>query len=447
MKKFALLLTLLLVFSFATVAQDEDPIEIDFVHIFSDDIRPGVVEAIIEAFEAENPGIVVNAFSTNSDSNYEETFNSALLAADQGDAPNILQVESGLTQLAIDSGYFVPVSDVASEEQLASLEDILPPIRAAYDFGEITWALPWNISNPVLYINRGMFEAAGLDPDDPPQTFEEVTAACEAIMGVAELELSGCINWPMDSWFPEQWMAMQNVLIADNGNGREARATEALFDSPEMIEMMTWWAELGEAGYFTYSGTAGSAAYNPEGIAFLSGQTAMMINSTAGLTLILNFGTAQGIEVGVAPLFKPFEDANNGMTTGGAGVWLSADQSEEELQAANDFIFFLTNPENSALWHQGSGYVPIRASSVDLLEEQGWFEENPFFRIAVTQMEESESNLATAGAVFGPSVEVRGYLISAFQSVIDSGVSPEEALTAAAEQANAELEGYNEFFE
>lgn len=444
MKKLSLILAICLaVMTFvpAIVAQDEI-IELEFVHIFDDDLRPLVIEEIIEAFMADNPNVVITARAPSS--NYQETFNSAILAADQGNAPNIVQVEEGLTQLAIDSGYFIPVSDVATDEQLATLDDVLPSIRGYYSLGETIWSLPWNSSNPVVYYNRGMFEAAGLDPDNPPRTFADVLDACEAIMN-ADLGLTACANWPVVAWFPEQWVAMQNELIANNDNGRSARATEVLYDSMAMLNVVEWWKELVDRGYFTYSGSVSD--YTAEGIVFLSQQTAITINSTAGLTLFINFGAAQGIDLGVSRLFLPDEDATNGVTVGGASVWLSADQTPEELEAARDFIFFLTNTENDVRWHQGTGYVPNRFSTVEILGEQGWFDENPFFRIAVDQLAESQENLATAGGVLGPSAEIRGYLIEALQSVIDAGADPLEALQVAKERADAELAEYNEFFE
>lgn len=443
MRRLAFISVLLLAVVGFMPAMAQDTIEISFVHIFGgeQDSRGAVVQQIADAFMAENPGITVTLLSTSTD--YTEVFNNALLSADQADAPNIVQVEEGLTQQAADSGYFTPVGEVASAEQLATLDDVLPVIREYFSIGDVLWSLPWNTSNPILYYNKGMFEAAGLDPNAPPSTFAEITAACEAIMA-ANTELAACINWPMSTWFAEQWVSMQNGLITNNDNGRTARATEVFYTSPEMLEILTWWDELADAGYFTYSGTP--VDFNGEGIAFLSQQTAMTINSTAGLTLFQNFARLQEIDLGVTRLPLPDEEATNGLTTGGASVWLSADQSEEELQASVDFIFFLTNTDNDIIWHQGSGYMPTRQSSIDRLTADGWFDENPNFRIAVDQLSESQQNAATAGAVIGPSAEVRGFLISAFQSVIDGGEDPAAALEAAKIQADEVMAEYNSLF-
>ncbi len=440
MKKLFALMTILLLAVFATAAQD-DPVEIEFVHIFGgdEDSRGLVILEIAEAFMAQNPGVVVRV--TSPSTSYVDLFNSVLLAAEQGNAPQVVQVEEGLTQLAADSGFFIPVSDLASEDQLATLDDIMPTIRSFYTIGEEVWSIPWNSSNPILYYNRGMFEEAGLDPEQAPATFQDILDACEAIVA-ADIELTSCANWPMATWFPEQWITMQDALIFDNDNGRTARATEALFTSDELVGVIEWWAEMAANGYYSYSGAAGD--YNGEGIAFLSRQTAITINSTAGITLFQQFSALQGIDLGIARLPVPDESATNGVTVGGASVWLTAGHSEAEAQAAIDFMFFLTNTENDMLWHQNSGYFPNRLSSIDQLTAEGWWDEAPVFRIALDQLLESNDNFSNAGGVIGPSVEVRNALVQAIQSIVDGGQPVEAALEAAKARADGVIADYNE---
>jgi sn-glycerol 3-phosphate transport system substrate-binding protein len=377
---------------------------------------------------------------------YQTTFNNALLAAGQNDAPHVVQVEEGLTQLAIDSGLFIPVGELASEDQIAGLEDLIAPVRSYYNMGDTVWGIPWNSSNPVFYYNRDMFAAAGLDPDVSPATFADVTAACEALMA-SDLGLETCINWPMVAWFPEQWVAMQGGLIADNDNGRTARASEVFYDSPEMQAVVNWWSDLADRGFYSYTGSPND--YFGEGVAFLSQRSAMTINSSAGISNFLPFGErflGPGV-VEVAPLPIPNEDATNGVTVGGASVWITAGHPEPELQAAADFIFFLTNTENDMRWHMGSGYFPNRQSSIDALTEQGWFEENPFYYIPLQQLFNSEVNTATRGAVMGPSAMVRGFLIDAFISIVDGGADPLEALQVAKRRADEALAEYNSLVE
>ena len=53
---------------------------------------------------------------------------------------------------------------------------------ASYTVAGVQWAMPFNLSNPVLYYNRSMFEAAGLDPDSPPLSLDDLRAYSQAIV-------------------------------------------------------------------------------------------------------------------------------------------------------------------------------------------------------------------------------------------------------------------------
>lgn len=438
-----LCLVVLVILGAAPLQAQGSPVEIEFVHIFGgeNDNRSEIIQSIADAFMAQRPDVVVTV--TSPSTNYTELFNSALLSAQQGRAPEVVLVEEGLTQLAFDSQLFLPIEQLASEEQLQSLEDVIPQLLNFYTIEGTLWSMPWNASNPLLYYNRGMFEAAGLDPDSPPSTFDEILTACAAIMALPDgtRPTAGCINYPMSTWFLEQWVAMQNGLFMNNDNGRSDRATEALFTSPEMLTVVNWFRTMTEAGYYTYSGTPED--YTGEGQAFLSKATAMTINSTAGIALFQRFSGIFRIDLGIAPLPTPSADATNGGTVGGGSVWVTAGHSEAETQAAVDFIFFLTSTANDAVWHQGTGYFPVRQSTIDQLTADGWFDANPAYRIALDQLQSQAGNIANAGATIGPAPEVRGALIQALQSIADGGEDVEAALTVAKARAEAALADYN----
>lgn len=448
------------------LAQDE--IVVDFAHIFGGegDVRRDVLQAIADDFEAQNPGIKINLVSPGND--YTEVFNRVLLDAQQGNGPDVVQVEEGLTQLAADSTLFVPIGDVATPEQMTQYEGILPVVRNYYKIGETVWSLPWNSSNPVVYYNKTITDLLQIKLPDTPLTFQQVLDICkqvkavEAVIKAANPAFQACINFPMTSWLPEQWMSMQNALVANNDNGRSARATEMNFTSPEMVKIVQFYKDLSDNSYFTYTGTPND--YNGEGGLFGTGATIFHINSTAGITLFVNGFAGAGVELGIAPLFVPDEDATNGVTVGGASVWVLAGQSEAETKAAVDWAFFLTSMENDIRWHQGSGYFPNRQDSIDYLttggafvdadgkptaadaagaKEAAWFDTYPFFAVAINQLQNSEGTVANQGAVIGSNAEVRAILVKALQSVVDGGISPEEALAAAKTQADQVLADYN----
>jgi sn-glycerol 3-phosphate transport system substrate-binding protein len=226
MKKLVFLsIIMVMVLAIGGAASAQDKTTIVFSHAFGDENRQGWVQSVADAYMAEHPDVEIELRVASS---YRDNLNNALLGAEQGDAPHIVQVFEVGTQLALDSGVFIPVSSVASEEQLATLADIIQPVLNYYTVADDVWSLPWNSSSPILYYNMEMFEAAGIM--DVPTTYGEVEAACEILMD-ADLGLQGCIGWPLHSWMVEQWMSESNALLANNDNGRSGRATETYLDS------------------------------------------------------------------------------------------------------------------------------------------------------------------------------------------------------------------------
>lgn len=436
---------LLVVPSHTRATQAQTQVEITFIHIFGDpdDIRGQVVQELATQFMAQRQDIKVNIQTSPISGDYSSLLESVLRAADQGQAPHVVQLDEGATQFAVDSGKFIKITDVASEAQLAEIDDFLPSVLNFYKVEGNLWSVPWNSSNPLLYYNKDIFEAAGLDPEVAPRTFADVLAMCETIMSSPAAPPGGCINFPLTSWFPENWVAMQNALLVNNNNGRDGRATEVFFDSEAMLNVMTWWKELADRDFYNYSGQTGGPAYEPEGRAFLSKQFAMHINSTAGLSNFIFYSDLLRWELGVAPLPIPTEEATTGLVSGGGSLWLSTGHPQEEIDAARDFIFFMTSAENIAYWHKQSGYFPNRTGAIEMLEAEGFWEENPFYYVSVKQVIDTQDTPATSGSVIGPHDQVRNFLDRAVQSIIDSGEDPLLALQAAKIQADQALADYN----
>ena len=96
-------------------------------------------------------------------------------------------------------------------------------------------------------------------------------------------------------------------------------------------------------------------------------------------------------------------------------------------------------------WHELTGYFPVRTSSVEGLEAQNWFQENPRFEVAFTQLEETQTVPATAGALIGPFPEVRTIIEEAIQKVLN-GQEVDAALEEAKRLADNALQQYNSNF-
>ena len=125
----------------------------------------------------------------------------------------------------------------------------LPRAMFAYQTGGVQWAMPFNISSPVLYYNKAVFEEAGLDPEQPPITLDDLRAYSQQVVDSGAATYGLALDSGVNSgggWFLEQWLARAGLPYADNDNGRTARATQVLFNTPESAEMLTFAQDLVE---------------------------------------------------------------------------------------------------------------------------------------------------------------------------------------------------------
>jgi sn-glycerol 3-phosphate transport system substrate-binding protein len=394
---------------------------------------------MVEDFNYTHPGIFVRVENKGS---YRDTLNAAILGAQQGDPPHLVQIFEIGSQLAIDSGIFVPIEDYVEGAEWQP-DDYIEGVANYYNIGGKFNSMPWNSSNPILYYNKDIFRAAGLDPEQPPETFEEMLEVCEQI--VSSGAAKNCITWPLHTWFFEQWMANMGAELADNGNGREARATEVLLTSDAAKTIVNWWKEMADKGYYAYSGKLED--WDGSDAIFVSGQAAMEITSTSDVVQRQNDAKANGFELGTSYLPYPASSERQGVVVGGASIWLTGGHPEEEMQAAKDFVLWFTNTENAIRWHKATGYFPIRKSAVDVLEIENWFELNPAYTAAFDQLLSTQPTRATQGALIGAFPEVRTIVEQAVEKVLAGQATVDEALEAAKVEADRAVEDYNKSVE
>jgi len=407
---------------------------IDFWHAFGGG-RKLLIERMVADFNYTHPGIYVRVEHKGS---YRDTLNAAILAAQQETAPHIVQIFEVGSQLAIDSGIFVPIEDLVQGIEFQP-DDYIEGVSNYYNIDGKFNSMPWNSSNPILYYNKDIFRAAGLDPEKPPETFEEMLDVCDTI--VSSGAAKNCISWPLHGWFFEQWMANMGAELADNGNGRDARATEVYLTGDAAKTIMNWWKEMYDKGYYAYSGKLED--WDGADAIFVSGQAAMEITSTSDVVQRQNDAAENGFELGTSYLPYPADSERQGVIVGGASMWLTGGHPDVEMQAAKDFVIWFTNTENAIRWHKATGYFPIRKSAVDVLEVENWFELNPAYQAAFDQLLETKVNRATQGALIGAFPEVRTIIEQAVEKVLAGEATVDEALEAAKTEADKAIQDYN----
>jgi len=373
---------------------------------------------------------------------YIDQLNKTVASLGTSNAPNIVLQDANHTQFLIDSGAVVPVQTFVDQEDY----DLSDFDQKAVDFCTINgqlYTMPFTISVPMIFYNKLPFQEVGLDPEHAPATLEEVQAASEKLLkkdSAGNVTRSGIVL-EINDWYVWQIHALQGELAVNNGNGREGRATEAIFNGPTGQRLFTWWNDM------IKQGLAFNVGRNPNGIdnfmALASGRAVMTLTASSALRSVVDVleKGMEGVELGTG-LFPGFADGKGGPEMAGLFLWILDDRPKEEQEAAWKLVKWLMEPEQQADWFAGSGYLPVSQSAYELPPAQQVMEQYPHFRKPVEAYRAAPSTVATQGPLVGPMAQIGDTIRSAAEEMVLEGKDPVEALDEAAATATQEIQEY-----
>lgn len=375
-----------------------------------------VVDGIVADFEAANPDISVNAIYSG---NYDDTRVRALSAINSGDPAQLAVMFSIDAYDLIEQDLIVPFDDLVSDK--AWLDSFYPALMANGKIEGKTWGIPFQRSTIVAYYNKDLFRAAGLDPEAPPASWDDLISAGKA------LTKDGTYGLMIPSTGYPYWM-FQALAIQ---NGKEVMSDDGLttyFDDPSVVDTLDFWKSLSSEHGIMPTGTVEWGTLRQ---AFLEGQTAMMWHSTGNLTAVKKNAS---FDFGVAELPA---NVRKGSPTGGGNFYIFKDTSDEEKAAALKLIEFMTSPEQAATWSIATGYMGVSPAAYETDALKAYTEEFPPALVARNQLENAVAEFSTF-----ETARVRDGLNNAIQSALTGSKSSEDALSEAQSAADRLLKAY-----
>ena len=376
-----------------------------------------VLVSLAEQYMDENPGVTVTVEDEPEGGVFQ-----ALIAA--GNQPDLVVTSLGpaLGQLAADNA-LVPLEDLPGFQEL--LDRVDPAI--VEQFSGHNYYIPIGADVTLMIYNKQLFEEAGLDPENPPQTWDEFLAAAEAIDNLGP-DIYGTVFWnealAFGGWY---WNMLQPIYL--NANQGECLlvnrlGTDIVFDDPE--------CELD--AFFEFTKAAQQFAPLTMETNFFSRKIGMW--PQYGYSWEPNLETAAdqamviGEDVGVAPVPVPNEGETSFTTYGGRALIIMQTTPERQARAW-DFLQFLMEEENNRQFITELGYLPTLIT----LREDPYFQE-PARQVFIEVLENGllPQQFSTAETVAN---EVQAVYQ---QTVVEGELTPEEAVEQAAEQARSALE-------
>ena len=304
-------------------------------------------QQLIDEFEAANPDIDIEPVGTPT----ADIHTSVQTQAAAGDPPDVAQIGLSKFAFVLENLPYVPYNEFVDPAELdAHLAGMLPSVVAVAERDDELVGIPYSLSTPTLMINADLFREAGLDPADPPRTWEDAEAAALAIVdaGAQGLYVDAANEAKSD-------FLTQTLVNSNGGQVMDAEGTPT-FDSPEAVGAMAMLADLTASG-------AQPAVSESEALAlFEAGELGMFVTSTATLAGLVE-ATAGQFELATAGI-PAFGDLPLAPTVSGAALFVFADDPARQA-AAWEFVSFLTGDRGQTIVSSQIGYLPLRPAIVE----------------------------------------------------------------------------------
>ena len=366
---------------------------------------------------------------------YAETMTGAIAAFRAGEQPAIVQVfEVGTGTMMAAKGAVYPVYELMADTG-ADFDPsaYLPAVVGYYtDTEGHMLSMPFNSSTPILYYNKDVFEKAGLDPNTPPKTWEDLEAFSNQIMETGAAKCGFTTGWI--SWVQlENFSAWHNLPIGTLENGFGGLGTKLVVNGPVQVKHWENLKKWQDSGLFQYGGPAGGSDAPPK---FYAQECAMYMNSSASRAGVI--ANAKDFEVGygMLPYYADIEGAPQNSIIGGATLWVLQGHSDDVYKGAADFFSYLSSAEVQADWHQFSGYLPITMAAYELGKTQGYYEANPGSDVAIKQITLNAPTANSKGLRFGSYVQIRDIIDQEFENLLNGSKTAQGALDSLVSRGN-----------
>ncbi len=401
--------------------------EIQFWHAMTGE-RGKEIDSLVQRFNASQKDIAVVATYKGG---YDEVLAAALAAHKAGQPPHLVQVyELGTATIMAAKGVTRPVSQVLEEGGVRlDAKAFVPPVASYFsDASGRLLAMPFNISTPVMYVNRDAFRKAKLDPDKPPKTWYEMVATLGALKD-AEQACAFTTTYP--SWvLIENMSAWHDQEFATHGNGIGGLEAKLIFNTRLMVRWISVLTSWHKAEYFTYSGRGTEAEDR-----FAKGECAIL---TASSSRQGDLRRGAKFDWGVAqlPHYDDFAGAPHHTLIGGAGLWAMAGKKPDEYRAVAKFLGYVAQPDVQAEWHQTTGYVPVTMAAYESTRKSGFYGKHPGEEVAVKQLLLHGPSKDSRGIRIGHFPEIRAIIEEELEQAWAGKKTPKDSLDRAVERGN-----------
>jgi multiple sugar transport system substrate-binding protein len=390
--------------SATTGAFAQDVKEITFINC-GDELTAGYAEYFAE-WEAENPGFKVVPEVVG----WGQCQDKVTTLAAAGTPVSLAYVGSRTLKQFAQNDLIVPVP--MTDEEKAGYYNYVPD---TVTFDGTQWGVPVAFSTKALFWNKDLFEAAGLDPETPPKTWEEKIAFAKQITEKTDAAGYGVVAKTFDNTMHQflHWVYTNDGLIIDaDGN--------IVINSPQVLAALTALKDIvpyGEEGATAYEQNEVRAIWLDGGVAMIEGGVGAALRAEeAGM----NWGVA------ALPLGPDAKGPGTLLITDSLAIFKGTGVEEQATSLAK----FITAPERQWDAEMAQGLTPLRPLEPQTAE---LIAATPYWKPFLDGIE-----FGGPEPLFTDYIGLQNVMIEMVQSVVTGAAEPQAAIDKAA----SELEQY-----
>ena len=425
----------------------EGVVEIEVWHGMSAESENNL-NALAEKFNASQDKVEV--LVRNQGVSYDEVLRKFVAAIPSRQLPPVVYLEDTTLRQMVDSGVILPAQ--ACEEADGFDTGQLPAVRSYYTADGVYWPGYTNVSEPVLYYNVNHFKRAGIDPEAPPATLDELRTAAEALKAAG---IKAPLSLILNSWFVESWINGAGGSVVNMDNGREGLADESTFDNEVTRELYEWLKGMVDDGLVQgHSATDGQIN---QYLAVAQQDSSLLIETSTAATTIKAVlgGDADnvGIETGdadlsvIVPANGPFPglDEPAQVRISGGAFFLTNTASPEEQAAGWEFMKFMWETENQVAWHLVGSYLPTTQAAAAHPDVVAYWQDDLAGRLLKTGYDQLlQVDPQRPGPQIGPYSDYTAAIRNSLDRLVLQGASVDEVVTQADAEIQAALDRYIE---
>ncbi|MET8653180.1 ABC transporter substrate-binding protein [Nocardia aurea] len=382
-------------------------------------------DALLTEFRAKHPNITVTAQKPqgNSPNPATDTISSIQNQMVAGTPPDVAQLGFSDLDFTVNQLQAKSLDGLVGKTEVQRNFDgthpFAPRARTLADWNGATYGVPFVFSTPVLYFNASLFTEAGLDPANPPSTWQQVAQAASAI---AQKTGKGGVYIDCLTKTAKDW-CFQSMVRSNGGRVISEDRHTLTYADDASVEVVGMAQDLVRTGAMpTLNQKQGYEAFG-------RGEIGMILETSAIQGTFVK-GAEGKWDLRSAPM-PSFGAKTTVPTNSGASLYILSNDPAKQ-RASWELIRFLTSEQAYVKISQGIGYLPLRTGLLtDPNGLQEWSRRNPLLAPNVAQLANMEPWISMPGTNY---LQIRDGMMDAVEAVIFQGKDPKSTLTAAQDQ-------------